>query len=693
MSSALFDPSLSSPLLLQIETLGRLSLRWGDREIALPNRKAKALIGYLALSEVGIETRERLVGLFWSEKDHKNARDSLRQVVRSIRKAFAAVNCTGFVADNDALSLDRSKIDVDILGVLSAADQCAPHNLLGRPRLTDSLLDQMESVDPAFNVWLQAKRQTIRNRLTAALEDALRGDELACELREKTARSLLNLDETHEEAARIFMRCRVRAGDMGGALRAYKELWTLLEDEYGVEPSQETQDLVVQLKLSQPLSDQLAHPAGSIPSTVVHGDVLRADQIALDGTALSRRPLSKLAISMAPFDMLGVGQSSRHVVHGFRKELIASLVRFREWGLRDMMVSDTVAAVPQAGEYVIEGSAMADSECIRFVLMLRDLANNEYLWSERVDVSLENWIQAQQLIVRRITTVLNVHLSAGRVATITNHGVTDWKAFDLWLLGQATLLTYDQKKWDTAAGLFQQVIDEMPDFAPAYSSLAQLSNGRHIAMPGVFRNAELTERALTFARRAAHLDPIDSRSQLCLGWSHAMSKQYEHAMVYMPLAYELNDNDPWTMISSANCMAFCGQYDQANEIAQHALGLPMAPSGLQWSYHVAIRFMCSDYEGCVQAADLVEGTNPNVPGYKAAALFHLGRVEESQEALAFFFDAVRKRWINEAPASDEAITRWFLTMFPIANPGDWERLRLGLEGAGAPAIGLKHHQW
>ena len=225
-----------------------------------------------------------------------------------------------------------------------------------------------------------------------------------------------------------------------------------------------------------------------------------------------RQTLSKLNISIAPFDTISVGQGSQHIVQGFRKELVASLVRFREWGLRDLSLVDSAprATPVQPGEYLIEGSAMEAADKIRFVLMLRDVANNEYLWSERVDVSIDNWIQAQQLIVRRIATVLNVHMSVGRMSTIANHGVTDLKAFDLWLLGQATLLTYDQNKWDTAAGIFQQVIKAMPNFAPAYSSLAQLNNARHIAMPGVFRDASLTDQALVYARRAAQLDPIDS---------------------------------------------------------------------------------------------------------------------------------------------------------------------------------------
>ena len=44
------------------------------------------------------------------------------------------------------------------------------------------------------------------------------------------------------------MRTRAARGDIGGALKAYKALWDLLDVDYDIEPSQETQGLVVEIK-------------------------------------------------------------------------------------------------------------------------------------------------------------------------------------------------------------------------------------------------------------------------------------------------------------------------------------------------------------------------------------------------------------------------------------------------------------
>ena len=47
------------------------------------------------------------------------------------------------------------------------------------------------------------------------------------------------------------MRLAMEAGDIGAALAAYKRLWDLLAEEFDVEPSKETQELVATIKLAE----------------------------------------------------------------------------------------------------------------------------------------------------------------------------------------------------------------------------------------------------------------------------------------------------------------------------------------------------------------------------------------------------------------------------------------------------------
>jgi TolB-like protein len=600
--------------------------------------------------------------------------------------ALADAGFDGLAADKLAIRIDQSRVAVDLWDILEEAQAGRAHPLLLQfDRPLERLLENLETLDPAFRIWLLAKRQTLSERVRRLLENAIRDSGRLEAERETLARALMNLDPTHEEAARLLIRARAGAGDIGAALGIYKALWDLLDAEYDVEPSKETQELIAAIKLGQPAAG--AWPRVDVPDTSRGAGTA----VALPEAPTLRKPWPKLMVSVAGFEASATKPRHRYLVEGFRSELIACLVRFREWVVRDLTLSTAAGSqAADTAEYAVEASAFeASVDTLRLIVTLRNLTTNTFLWSERLNVSITNWFEAQQLVVRRITTALNVHLSAEHLISVAGKPPKDLNAYDLWLLGQATILSFDPKNWEVAKNLFRQVIAQIPDFAPAYSSLAQMGNSSHFLFPGVFRDSNSTGEALNYARDAARLDPIDSRSQLCLGWSHALAKHYEQATLFMGLACELNENDAWTVLSSAACFALCGQYEQARQLATHVLQLPLSPSPLQWSYHAAIRFMQCDYEGAVHAANAAGDANLTALGYWAPALFHMGDREGAAVALNRFFEAVRRRWVGTEPASDANITRWFLHLAPIKRSDDWLRLRDGLAGAGAPVEGSR----
>src|SRR5215831_18427299 len=86
MASGAMPPSSKRKPVLVLEMLGHFAIRLIDCSIEITGRKSRALIAYLALADRGIETRERLVGLLWSEVEEDRARASLRQSIYEIRE-------------------------------------------------------------------------------------------------------------------------------------------------------------------------------------------------------------------------------------------------------------------------------------------------------------------------------------------------------------------------------------------------------------------------------------------------------------------------------------------------------------------------------------------------------------------------------------------------------------------------------
>src|SRR5438552_17929006 len=117
----------SNDAALAINLLAPFRLIVGNKEIELASRKSRALIGYLALTESQEETRERLVGLLWSESSEERARASLRQTLQEIRRGFAEMGFDGLRTEKQGIVLNRSALKVDLWEILQEAEAGRAH--------------------------------------------------------------------------------------------------------------------------------------------------------------------------------------------------------------------------------------------------------------------------------------------------------------------------------------------------------------------------------------------------------------------------------------------------------------------------------------------------------------------------------------------------------------------------------------
>jgi len=675
---------------LTVSLVGRPSIMFGGRAVELRTQKASAVLGYLALTEAKHESRERLVGLLWSRSDEEKARASLRQVVRELRAAFEDAGYDGFSAGRLSIHLDGEKVEVDVERIIRRAESGSVHPLLlNTPDLGERILEGLDDLDPSFRIWVLAKRQTIHDRLMRSLGAGLVAEHVAAGAKKEIATAIVNLDPTHEEACCHLMRVHAEQGDVAGALRIYKALWDLLDRDYGMEPALATEELVAKIKLGafeRPLVNAAAHIAADTrASHATDGSVDRA----VSPAAAEVKAPAKTCLVLRPFAMHAIDGDHTHLVQGFHQHLAASLVRFREWSVVDRQPANVAApATDSMLQYSIETTAYQAGTEINMVMVLKDDTMGIYVWSESFRLSLNNWFEAQQRIIRRIAMSLNVQLSAERLMRLAGEPDVSLDMHDRWLRGQSLHFKYDAESWQRAVTIFRDTIRENPTFSPCYSSLVQMNNNELFVHPGLFRELGKAQATLELAKRAVQLDPVDSRAHLCCGWSYVMAFREAEAAPHMELACELNDNDPWTLLSSAHYYAFCGSIEQARLRAEQSLALSPAPPYLGWGYHGIIRFLCGDYAGAVEAIDRAQGVVKILPAWRTAALIHLGQPDMAREEAQRYLNGIRSFWVGSLAPTDEAVVRWTLQAHPISVRARWEALRDGLRGAGLPVEGI-----
>ncbi len=240
-------------LMIELRTLGLVDLKGPDgREIraVLTQPKRVALLAYLAVAAPrGFHRRDTLLGLFWPELDQQHARATLRKAVHALRHALGEAALVG--RGDEELALAEDGVWCDATAFERALDDKRPGEALALYR-GDFLQGLFISGAPEFEHWHEHEQLRLRGRAAAAAwavaeERLAGGDEVAASA---AARRALELTPDDEGALRRVITLLYRIGDRAGALHLYNEFALRLVQEYGVQPSAETRQLVEQVKAS-----------------------------------------------------------------------------------------------------------------------------------------------------------------------------------------------------------------------------------------------------------------------------------------------------------------------------------------------------------------------------------------------------------------------------------------------------------
>lgn len=216
-----------------------------DAAIAIPVKKAKALLAYLALHPGQLHPRDKLATLLWGDSGEAQARHSLRQALVCLRKAFPRPAHV-VAADGDALTIPPQAVEVDALEFERLLEAGTPEALERAVALYQGEL--LEGFNPGaanFEDWLMEWRGRLRERAIAAVE-ALLVRQLADKPGPNAvglALRLVSWDPLRESAQRALMELYARQGRHGVALKQYQICRAALRRELGVEPDAQTEAL------------------------------------------------------------------------------------------------------------------------------------------------------------------------------------------------------------------------------------------------------------------------------------------------------------------------------------------------------------------------------------------------------------------------------------------------------------------
>jgi DNA-binding SARP family transcriptional activator len=244
---------------LRVRFFGRFEVLLDGEPLPLGrNGKALCILKYLLASGGRPVSQDRLMGWLWPESSPKKARWSLNSAVHSLRKLLSARPSPTAPPMDHLLVLEEGHYRLDV-GVSTDVEEFEGRYGRGRRleaqgRGAEAAAEYEQAValyrgeyllEDLYEDWTMVERERLSNahvdmlgRLAAHYAGVGREQEAvgACY-------GILEKDRCHEESYRLLMRCYARLGLRGRALRQYRLCERTLEQEYGVEPSPETQML------------------------------------------------------------------------------------------------------------------------------------------------------------------------------------------------------------------------------------------------------------------------------------------------------------------------------------------------------------------------------------------------------------------------------------------------------------------
>ncbi len=216
--------------------------------LPLNHLKARALLFYLAATGQA-HTRDHLATLLWSEAGSSEAHHSLRTSLYHLRQALQAGGADpALISDGEMLSLRSDAYDCDVLefrGLLAWGDEASLAQAVTLYR--GPFLQGFTLADASvFDDWVQLEN----TRLSQACCEALDQLSTAAESREewaaalRTTQRMIQIDPLVETAQQRLIRLHLHLGEVGQALRQYRQFEDRLREELGLTPSPETRALL-----------------------------------------------------------------------------------------------------------------------------------------------------------------------------------------------------------------------------------------------------------------------------------------------------------------------------------------------------------------------------------------------------------------------------------------------------------------
>ncbi|MFZ0418268.1 MAG: winged helix-turn-helix domain-containing protein [Candidatus Sulfotelmatobacter sp.] len=187
------------------------------------------------------------------------------------------------------------------------------------------------------------------------------------------------------------------------------------------------------------------------------------------------------SVAVLPLQNLSNDPNQEYFVDGMTDELITDLAQIRQLKVVSktsiMQYKGTRIPLPQIGrelgvDAVVEGSVLRSGDRVRITAQLIRAASDRHIWAAAYDGDLKDVLSLQARVAEAITDEVKLNLTVEESGRLRRGQAVNPEAFDLYLRGRYAWNQRNLPGFRKAVEYFNQAIEKDPNFALAYSGLA-----------------------------------------------------------------------------------------------------------------------------------------------------------------------------------------------------------------------------
>src|SRR5512141_1156334 len=279
-------------------------------------------------------------------------------------------------------------------------------------------------------------------------------------------------------------------------------------------------------------------PAGRFNTSAQFAQALVSGQMSTptDTDTLPKSVMSAAkSVAVLPFANMSADPENEYFADGMAEEIINALSRIQSLRVASRTSSFAFKGKNEdIGEIgrklkvstVLEGGVRKMGNKLRITCELVNVADGYHLWSERYDREIEDVFEIQDDISQAIVKSLRVILSEGEKKAIENKPRTNIQAYDYYLRGRQFIHQLRRRSLEYARQMFNKAIELDPDYALAYTGVADSSSLLYTYFDARDFNLRQADKA---SKRALELEPDLAEAYVSRGIVSSLTHHFDEA--------------------------------------------------------------------------------------------------------------------------------------------------------------------